>query len=89
MAVTTTTPTADLETYFGCAGYEVTDKDGAEIAHNLGSYCANQDGAVHLGFFQDATCSTRRSTWAAGALPLAATKSKTSKINVTYSVSIK
>ena len=46
----------DLKTYLGCAGYEVTDEDSTEIAHNLGSYCANQDGAVHLGFFQDATC---------------------------------
>ena len=79
----------DLKTYLGCAGYEVTDEDSTEIAHNLGSYCANQDGAVHLGFFQDATCPTRRSTWAVGVLPLAAIKSKTYKTNVTYSVSIK
>lgn len=48
----------DLETYLGCAEYEVTDEDGAEIAHYLGPYCANQGGAVNLGFFQDATCST-------------------------------
>lgn len=50
--------TFDLETYIGCGAYEVTDADGAEIAHYLGPYCADQGGDLKLGFFQDATCST-------------------------------
>ena len=50
-AATNTTPTADLETYLGCTGYEFTNEDGVETAHNLGSYYVNQDDAVHLGFF--------------------------------------